>query len=818
MSARRAVSYWYVTYSFPITLPTGPIDYDDTNFDALFVRTTVYDELDKYLNNIERQYGTFWVSSPGGGYGKSTMLNYIRRKLFLKLGELHALPIYMRIVKPYKTLEHAIFKGFLLGFLRLKDGFKLASRAGVSSGIQAVIEDFRRHEGNIRKFLDKLPEMSIEKLEARFNRVLGILNNWLEKGSFSKYVLLIDEMDKVESEEVLEFLGMNQGRFEELYDDYKFITFIAGHKPWVDRIHETTEYSFYHGIIFRLCPIVDIKDIKKLVVSRLSIYAYMNPADIPLTEDAYEKIREKTGGIPRRIIRLTQDIINGAYERKVASVGSGIIEKIITEGYISRLEEYLQSNYETYDKLKRAVDKRVDNILYVFYDFSPNHEIPKDPYDRDADARARYLGLELTNDEWWRQIEKLLRFECIVDRGNKRVLARDIADFFKVLTDRYPVEKSKIIPSLIRRLRGRITLPIVEELPPQAFFDAIDRAFKICPDKWLTEEEILDYFRDTTSIIMYIKSKFKGEKFDIVSKKLFKKYFRDYRRQMVNFIMVYEEKNRRLYRKLPKGMSINDYKVLKKSCPREVIDKYIEHVVKEGVYSYEAVKESDVLIEELIRIVSKRMNINIEGDFLRRRRRHIILRTLRIPNQIQRLIDSYIRLTKREPFIDEVIKPLVKNIVLKLSDYASTAKPIEEYELLRRLELNLRMFIDQSLSRVSKRWWVERVPEGIRKTAEDRMRRDERLWPWIKPPEKPHPIMYVSFSDYREIITRKDNWREVFKDVFKDENLIKSRLRELENIRNKVMHFRELAPEERNKLRIYTKEILECIKASKSYT
>ena len=804
-----ASSCWYTTYDFPITLPTGPLSYDDNNFEQLFVKTTVYNEIDKFLDNIEKQYGTFWISSPGGGYGKSTMLSYIARILYLRIGELRALPIYVRIIKPYETLEHAFFKGFLKGFAEVGEGFKLASTIPKNME-HIVIKDFKRKRQKIQDFLLKLPTKKISELESYFYNCLRILDGWKNKAIFHKYVLLIDEMDKVKHEDVLDFLGGNQGRFEELYKKHGFVAFISGHKPWVNRIFETTEYSFYRGSIFRLRPIIDINDIKKLVESRLIIYALMRPVDIPLTDEAYKELRKLTAGIPRRIIQLVQEILNVAYEKRVPSVSASFISKCtIEERFTNKLIEFLQTHYETYEKLRKTVDEGIDNVLYVFYDFSPSHEIPKDPYDRDVDARTRETGLELTNEEWRESIEKLLRFGCIEDRGNKRTVSNDLISFFDIL-EGYPPVKSRIVPSLIRNLRGRITLPSIELSTPQ-FFNAIDRAFKIYPNKWLSREEILRCFKDTTVIGMYIQTRFRGKDFNKISRELFKKHFKKYIRQMKDHIMVYKDGRLIFYRKLPKHMSMDDYEKLK-MLPREIIDKYIELIVKSDKYDYEIIRELDMLIEELIVKLGSKMNIGVESEFLRHRTRNSILKKLKISEKLKPLIDSYVRLTKQEPFETNVIRELARSIIFRLSDLILTAKPIEEYELLRMLENDLRKIIERELSRISSKWWIERIPPDVRENAERRKSKEEYLWPWLKPSEKYSPIMYINFSEYSKIICLRNNWREVFKDIFKDEDLIKSRLKELEYIRNKIMHFRKLTSREKEKLRIFVKDIRDYIK------
>ena len=66
----------------------------------------------------------------------------------------------------------------------------------------------------------------------------------------------------------------------------------------------------------------------------------------------------------------------------------------------------------------------------------------------------------------------------------------------------------------------------------------------------------------------------------------------------------------------------------------------------------------------------------------------------------------------------------------------------------------------------------------------------------------------MDFADYAKIITRRDNWREIFKKVFKDQEAIIAKLKELEPIRNAVRHGRRLTTEQREKLRVFTRDII----------
>lgn len=134
---------------------------------------------------------------------------------------------------------------------------------------------------------------------------------------------------------------------------------------------------------------------------------------------------------------------------------------------------------------------------------------------------------------------------------------------------------------------------------------------------------------------------------------------------------------------------------------------------------------------------------------------------------------------------------------------------IEPHNILRDLETKLRQGIQVRLRSVSSNWWTERIPVDVKKKAEERKTRDEKPWPWYERRELT-PIFYIDFADYAKIIRRKDNWEQVFKSIFKDEEIISSKLRELEPIRNAIAHNRELTPIEKERLRLLATDITSC--------
>ena len=151
--------------------------------------------------------------------------------------------------------------------------------------------------------------------------------------------------------------------------------------------------------------------------------------------------------------------------------------------------------------------------------------------------------------------------------------------------------------------------------------------------------------------------------------------------------------------------------------------------------------------------------------------------------------------------------PLVYNMQLPIQEEAKEKEKKMPYETLQRLENALREFISKELSKITPDWWIQRVPPDVREHAEDRKTKSENLWPWHHEKDLP-PIYYVDFPDYIRIITRKDNWKDVFDPIFRDKDAVSTRLKELEPIRNDIAHSREISTQARKKLEIYAREII----------
>jgi predicted amino acid-binding ACT domain protein len=132
----------------------------------------------------------------------------------------------------------------------------------------------------------------------------------------------------------------------------------------------------------------------------------------------------------------------------------------------------------------------------------------------------------------------------------------------------------------------------------------------------------------------------------------------------------------------------------------------------------------------------------------------------------------------------------------------------EAFRLLTTLELELRSAIRSELSRlVPTNWWLDRIPPDVREKAQARVEspvfKQERDVDLME-----DQLNYVDFASYVKILLRKNNWNDVFGKYFPSKEWLKSRLEELEPIRNSVAHGRKISPEDVVRLRMYAKDLL----------
>jgi len=156
-------------------------------------------------------------------------------------------------------------------------------------------------------------------------------------------------------------------------------------------------------------------------------------------------------------------------------------------------------------------------------------------------------------------------------------------------------------------------------------------------------------------------------------------------------------------------------------------------------------------------------------------------------------------------------EPLIYNTkIQQVREQQKVKIQAEYYQVLKNLEQELRKLIQTKLSKISKHWWNQNVPDDVQENAERRKKQNERPWSWLMRGE--YLVDYIDFTDYAKIITRRDNWNQVFKEIFHNKEELSAKLKELEPIRNAIMHSRNLTAKQKQRLQLYSDDILDIIK------
>ena len=125
------------------------------------------------------------------------------------------------------------------------------------------------------------------------------------------------------------------------------------------------------------------------------------------------------------------------------------------------------------------------------------------------------------------------------------------------------------------------------------------------------------------------------------------------------------------------------------------------------------------------------------------------------------------------------------------------------YDLLQRFETLLRRFIDERMKAVFGANWIKhQVPGEIHKQWLEKKQKARKNGE----PEQPL-IAYADFTDYVQIITRKDNWEKVFKPIFRRNTFVQESFQRLYPIRVCTMHARAITQDEELYLYVEVKRI-----------
>lgn len=175
---------------------------------------------------------------------------------------------------------------------------------------------------------------------------------------------------------------------------------------------------------------------------------------------------------------------------------------------------------------------------------------------------------------------------------------------------------------------------------------------------------------------------------------------------------------------------------------------------------------------------------------------------------------------------EEAIKPATENVEKPKTGASRTAKTEQKgandaessYLILKELEEKLRSFVsDRVEARFGKEWWKGTDMSFLAERWNERRIMNDRTNIDKKRKTNEPLINYASFSDYRRIINNPFAW-DAFEEYFPDRGWIIQRLKELDPIRNAIMHHTPLEDDDYLRLELYARDILKIIDKPKSKT
>ncbi len=142
---------------------------------------------------------------------------------------------------------------------------------------------------------------------------------------------------------------------------------------------------------------------------------------------------------------------------------------------------------------------------------------------------------------------------------------------------------------------------------------------------------------------------------------------------------------------------------------------------------------------------------------------------------------------------------------LEEENEAAFKRTNDAHDLLQRFEDQLRRFIDERMEEAFGANWIKhRIPSDMRGQWLNKQRQDTHAQQWTI-------ISYADFTDYVTIITRNDNWQDLFQVVFANKNSVQESFRRLYPIRIATMHARPITQDDELYLYVETKRILTAI-------
>jgi hypothetical protein len=406
------VSFWTLYWGLTMDPFTEePLYYNSGNFEKLLVRYAPIQEVDGVLSSLYEQgqqlmRKRYYVIGLRG-MGKTTILNYIVHET-LKKRDKRIMSIYVNnihIKDPAENINPAKDPE------KLRLNFCLRTIEALFTTVLHILKnsvtDYESFEKIRAKFFELKGKNIIDQATAEV-----LLQEYLNKlkKDFDAFVLLYDELDKIDDyNTVLRFLRSSQGLFETL-SEYGCVVFLCGVPDFSKMLH-SSEYSGVGGHDIWINT-WSVDDAKSLIQSRLE--NAMFSGKFPFKDTAIEAICSKAECRPRLIQSQVRDsLIWGAYN----SV------KIIDERFIGKVtwDESITAKFKADVKSSRELQEAA-SILRKAYD--PDHDDPatffllikifENARLRPTKLREKY-GIDMEMGQFGRLVYLLKDFGAVVE-------------------------------------------------------------------------------------------------------------------------------------------------------------------------------------------------------------------------------------------------------------------------------------------------------------------------------------------------------------------------------------------------------------------
>ena len=129
------------------------------------------------------------------------------------------------------------------------------------------------------------------------------------------------------------------------------------------------------------------------------------------------------------------------------------------------------------------------------------------------------------------------------------------------------------------------------------------------------------------------------------------------------------------------------------------------------------------------------------------------------------------------------------------------------HDWLQRLESQVRAFIDEQMTACFGPDWPKRqLPNGMYDQWRDKKRADREASAADR-----SLISYADFTDYTEVICRRDNWRDVFEVFFRRRESVRESFQRLHPIRLDTMHARPITQDDELLLFVETRRLMKIV-------